>query len=79
MAARRTGEAHLRSLTSVVDLTTENVRDQLLVQIALDCAKIASSYAVCEIHDWLEEAEEPPAFRWRTAIRQPKRKPSSQA
>src|SRR5690242_8680520 len=65
MAARHTAEAKLHSFASVVDPSLEQVRDQLLAQIALDFAKIASSYAVCVISDWLESAEEPPAFRWR--------------
>ncbi len=79
MAARQTAEEHLHSLAAVVDPSAEQVRAQLLAQIALDCAKIASSLAVCSIADWLDEAQEPPAYRWRAASpgrrRQNRRRP----
>jgi hypothetical protein len=65
MAARHTAEAKLHSLTSVVDPSGEQVRAQLLVGIALDCAKLASSLAVCSLGDWMEEMDNPPPFRWR--------------
>jgi hypothetical protein len=78
MAARHTAEARLCSFASVADPSAEQVRTQLLAQIALDCAKIASSLAVCLISDWLESEEDTPPFRsWtvrRVSQRRPKRR-----
>lgn len=57
MEQRRAVEAALTAINVVPDPSFDQFLRQTYLEIALAVAKMASSFAVCQVQDWLDEVD----------------------